>query len=454
VQSRSPQKSSLRLAPRHRTGTGRARQLALALLAAVALSGCASYSPQPLHGWPDPARVQVKEQHGITVAAGILTDEEAETLYGADLDSVGLQAIWLRVENSSAHTHWLLVSALDGNYFAPDEAAALFQGRLSDEDDLRIAERFRSLAIPLRSRGGQTSEGYVLTPKHEGGRYVQVALAGREHLVKLGFAIRLADGTFDFEDVDPNFIYPGQQRPDLTLEEVRARLGALPCCAANDQGDHRGDPLNLVLVGSADEVLASLARAGWSFTHRISIDSIERLVGAAISGSNYPVAPISPLYFMERPQDVAMQRARNTVLQRNHLRLWLLPFTLGSRSVWIGQVSRDISIKPSLTSLGLVTHVIDPNVDEAREHLLQSLMVAGAIHQFGFVMGSVPATPEAPAFNLSGDPYHSDGLRLFASLAGTEFIPPRRVVFLDWNDSADPTADHPGPDDRVAEAGE
>jgi hypothetical protein len=133
---------------------------------------------------------------------------------------------------------------------------------------------------------------------------------------------------------------------------------------------------------------------------------------------------------MGRPQDVALQRSRSTILQRNHLRLWMLPVTLEGQSVWLGQVSRDVSIKPSMTSLGLVTHVIDPNVDEAREHFLQSLMVAGVMRQFGFIRGVGAALPTEPAYNLSNDPYFTDGLRLFVALSGSEFIQPDKVKFL------------------------
>jgi hypothetical protein len=45
-------------------------------------------------------------------------------------------------------------------------------------------------------------------------------------------------------------------------------------------------------------------------------------------GSEYLNAPVSPLYVFGRHQDVALQKARDTVSQRNHLRLWLAPFTI------------------------------------------------------------------------------------------------------------------------------
>jgi hypothetical protein len=376
----------------------------------------------------------------VTVSASILSDEQAEQIYGVDLVSVGLQAIWLRTENRTDHSHWLMVSALDPNYFSPDEAAVLLGAPFSADDKQRLTLHMRSLAAPLHTDAGDVTQGYVLAPHREGGRYIEVVLSGDRHKLHYGFAVPLPDGDFDFESLHPARIYGELERPDLSLDELRQKLWALPCCTRDADDANHGDPLNLVLIGNADDVLASLARGGWSFTHRLGLKTIKRLISAALTGSAYPTAPISPLYFMGRQQDLGLQRGRNTILQRNHLRLWLAPYKSGGKSVWIGQISRDISIKGDAGSLGFVTHVIDPNVDEAREHLLQSLLVAGAVSRFGFVGGMPSASLAEPRFNLADDPYYTDGLRLFAELTGTTTAPIEDVKFLDWQRSLDPVA--------------
>lgn len=402
------------------------------------LGACAGFKPGPLEDWPDPALVQTLTDDQVTVSAGILSDERAAQLYGADLAEVGLQAIWLRVDNRSEHGYWLLVSALDPHYFAPDEAAVLFHARLSRANEQRITQHFRDLAMPLKTAAGQASEGFVLAPRHEGGRYVTVALAGQQRALRFGFPLPLPDGEFDFEDIDPSHIYDEGDRPSLTLDQMRAALRRLPCCTADKAGRRQGDPLNLVLIGEADEILASLSRGGWSFTHRIDFSTVRRLIGATLSGTAYTVAPVSPLYAYDRPHDLALQKPRSTIFQRNHLRLWLAPFRFENRSVWVGQVSRDIAIKGTLRTATLTTHVIDPNIDEAREHLLQSLLVAGVVERFGFALAMPAAPPSAPRVNLTNDPYFTDGLRLVALLSGRATIAPEDVVFLDWLESPDP----------------
>jgi hypothetical protein len=402
------------------------------------LAACATFDPQPVDIEAGPGEIHAKTEHDITVSTTILSDQQALQQFGVDLADVGLQAIWLRIDNRSDHSHWLLVSALDANYFPPDEAAVLFHAGLSAEEEDAVTRHFRELAIPLKSPPGTVNEGYVLAPRHEGGRYVVVKLASNQHIVDFGFAVTLPDGDFDFERLDPGRIYGDRELPDLDLEQLREEVRGLPCCVKDQSGERDGDPLNLVVIGNVGDVLASMSRAGWSFTHRIDLATVQRMIGAAVSGTSYPVAPVSPLYFQGRPQDMALQRARNTIVQRNHLRLWLAPFRFEGRSVWVGQISRDIGVKATTKSPTLTTHVIDPNVDEAREHLLQSLLVSGAIERFAFVQGMPPVAPSDPQSNLTGDPYFTDGLRFVVMLSGNGMTAPEDAEFLEWRNSADP----------------
>jgi len=402
------------------------------------LAACATFNPQPVDIEEGPGEIHTQTEHNITVSTTILSDEQALRQFGVDLADVGLQAIWLRIENRTDHSHWLLVSALDTNYFPPDEAAVLFQAGLSAEQEDAIVRHFRDLAIPLKSPPGSVNEGYVLAPRHEGGRYVVVKLASNQHIVDFGFAVTLPDGDFDFERLDPARIYGERELPDLDLEQLREEVRGLPCCVKDKSGERDGDPLNLVVIGNVGDVLAAMSRAGWSFTHRIDLATVQRMIGAAVSGAAYPVAPVSPLYFQGRPQDMALQRARSTITQRNHLRLWLAPFRFEGRSVWVGQISRDIGVKATTKSPTLTTHVIDPNVDEAREHLLQSLLVSGAIERFAFVQGMPLVAASDPRSNLTGDPYFTDGLRFVVMLSGDRLAAPEDAEFLEWRNSADP----------------
>ncbi len=413
---------------------------ALCTALCLLLAGCLSYPPQETAG----AAVEASsgtyslEKEGVTVSAAILTDREAAQQYGVDLSDVGLQAIWLRVQNHSPQSFWLLVSALDENYFPPDEASALFHWKLDEAGGQRLVEHFRQQAIPLKTASGESAEGYVLAPRREGGRYLPVLLFGKNKVLEFGFSVPLPDGGFDFESLAPASVHTDAPAEDLDLDGLRARLRSLPCCTADRSGEGEGDPLNVIFLGDQSDVLYSLLRSGWSFTQRIDFDSVRRMMGAAVSGAEYTVAPVSPLYLFGRQQDFAMQRARSNILQRNHIRLWLAPFRFQGAPVWVGQVSRDISVKLTSKSPTFATHVIAPNVDEAREHLLQSLIVAGTVKRFAFSRATEPVAKTAPRANLTDDPWFSDGLRLMVEVSNEDTVPLQAVEFIEWVDSADP----------------
>ena len=106
-----------------------------------------------------------------------------------------------------------------------------------------------------------------------------------------------------------------------------------------------------------------------------------------------------------------MQKARGTINERNHMRFWLSPIRFRGKRVWVGQISRDIGVKFTLKSPTISTHVIDPDVDEARRYFVEDLTYSQALAKIGFVKGVGVVTKEAPRMNLVGDPFYTDGLR-------------------------------------------
>ena len=106
-----------------------------------------------------------------------------------------------------------------------------------------------------------------------------------------------------------------------------------------------------------------------------------------------------------------MQKARDTIHQRNHLRLWLSPMRYRGRSVWVGQISRDIGVRFTFHSPTFTTHKIDPDVDEARTALTEDMAYSQNLAKIGFVKGVGAALQSAPRENLTTDPYYTDGYR-------------------------------------------
>jgi len=434
------------------------------LFATFALGACATipYEPKRLALPDELSGVQSSTIDDVTVLASILTDEQANKHFGVDIGTRNLQAIWLGIHNAS-HSHlWFIRNHLDPDLYTPDEVALLMKDELdgAEFDTFRQSLRNESIRVSLEPK--TISQGFIFAPKHEGGRYVDIRLTGdaydadsklssttvdineqainRLRELRFGFAIPLPDGELDHERLVTSNIYTEKELRDLDINDFRKAIEQLPCCATNADAENNADPLNVVIVGKATDLLNSLTRSGWSFTHRINLKSVSRLIGSTLQGEAYPVAPVSKLYVFNRKQDFAMQRARRSIAQRNHMRFWLAPFTYKGQQVWVGQISRDIGIKLTPKSPTLTTHIIDPQVDLAREYLLHSLLAEGLVAKFGFAKGSTMAMRSKPAFNLTDDPYFSDGMRLVIILSPHP-LPLNKVHSLQWERSSAPVAE-------------
>ena len=145
-------------------------------------------------------------------------------------------------------------------------------------------------------------------------------------------------------------------------------------------------------------------------------------------GRQYRYSPVSSLYAFGRSQDFALQKARQTINERLHLRLWLTELRLDGRSVWVGQISRDIGVRFTWKTWNLTTHKIDPDVDDARDYVLDYLLESGRVSCVGYVPGVGQAPKNAPRHNLTGDPYFTDGMRAVAIISEKQETP----KFLNW----------------------
>ena len=376
----------------------------------------------------------------VTVEIEIPTAEETELYFGIDLARSNIQPIKLRIENSSETNYWLLPYAIDPEYYTADEVALITSRHLETHEYEKNRKLFRNNALPFFHHANTTEEGYIFATHKRGGRFVDIHLTGPSKQVRMRFAVLLPTQVFDYEESGLRERYlKVNELPDFSIDEMRTYLrDILPCCATNEQGLQQGDPINIIIIGSGELGISALSASGWQFTEAITIDSIRRLIGAAIEEAEFPTAPISALYLFERKQDVALQRGRSDIDQRNHMRFWLAPFRCEGQPVWIGQISRDIGVKLTSKSKTFTTHVIDPNVDEAREYLLHSLLHSESVEKFAFVRGVGMATESSPRKNLTDDPYITDGMRMVIWLSSTP-VPSHHALDLGWNASADPT---------------
>lgn len=350
----------------------------------------------------------VSETHGeLTVRVGVPSREETREVFGTSLYADRIQPVWLEVENTGDASWVLLIPGMDPNFFAPLESA--YQRHSGSEETRREMDAFfyrQSFQGPVGPH--ETVSGFVFTNLNEGAKAVHVDLLSSEQLRSFTFVVPVPGLVTDVSQVDLAQLYETVETID-DAQVLRARVEDLPCCTTDEAGTKNGDPLNIVMVGNPEDIFAALIRRGWHVTEITHVRSAMKTVSSFLFGSRYLYSPISALYLFGRQQDIGLQKARESVTLRNHMRLWRAPFDFRDKWVFVGQVSRDIGVR--LSSRTVTTHKIDPNIDATRDNLVADLAYSQGLHRVGWASGSQVSSVADPHYNLSPDPYFSDGLR-------------------------------------------
>lgn len=149
-----------------------------------------------------------------------------------------------------------------------------------------------------------------------------------------------------------------------------------------------GDPVNLALVGTFDQLRGAFAKAGWIEAAPLNLASSWHMARAFVLNRPYPAAPFSTLYLFGRGQDVGFQKAiDDSPRKRHHVRFWaqndeaqngLTLMTHDRRALWVGAGTRDTGF--SLTRLTFqITHATDSDTNAERDFIIDELTRCGVI---------------------------------------------------------------------------
>lgn len=418
-------------------GITNAFSIVLTLLFVMAFVGCGTprsrspFTPKSINEVRFRDRSQSLYDKDVRVTTAVPSGKEAGAIFGVDLAREEIQPIWIQVENHSNKIYSLISIAADPNYFSPIEAAYAVHGSFSQSGQKEMENYFRAMNFRNPIPPHTAVSGFIFTNLDEGEKVVQVDLIAPQEVKFFTFFVKVPGMRVDYQRVDFDSLYSEQDIVELSTDELREALESLPCCTTNDEGTTFGDPLNLVVVGSFDDIAAGFARRGWLPAEETYTSAALKTIKSYLFGSRYRYSPVSSLYLYGRHQDFARQKPRHNIHERNHLRLWHSPMRFEGKPVFIGQVSRDIGIRFTTKAWPPVTHKIDPDVDEARNALVEDLLFSQTLTQVGFVEGVGRATPSKPRANLTGDPYFTDGLRavIFLETGPTSL---QEVRFLHW----------------------
>src|SRR5271165_5421341 len=175
-----------------------------------------------------------------------------------------------------------------------------------------------------------------------------------------------------------------------------------------------GDAINVGLEGTEDDVLCAMNAAGWKPADPVTLSSSLRIVGSVLFDRPYEGAPVSPLFYDNRKQDLAFEKpSGKSATTRHHVRFWkALDAREDRRPVWLGSATFDDSVGVSHYT-GQITHHVAPDIDAERDLLSNDVAAANKVETTYSVSG---VGPTLFARNGGGDPYFTDGDIAFAQL--------------------------------------
>jgi hypothetical protein len=185
-------------------------------------------------------------------------------------------------------------------------------------------------------------------------------------------------------------------------EIEHSALDDAPRITLTKSGIH-GDPVNVALVGTKEQLIAAMVAAKWQPADPITFKSSTKLVKSVVLHRPDETAPVSNLYLWKRKEDLAFeQEVGRDASRRHHVRFWDSAKQVNGRPLWLGAATFDTKVGLSHKT-GLPTHHIDANVDADRDKLLKDLT-----DWLSTTEGIEGFQSKHDGRNGGGDRYHTD----------------------------------------------
>lgn len=194
--------------------------------------------------------------------------------------------------------------------------------------------------------------------------------------------------------------------PIVAESDVPARLFLSLPKTSEDISGRPMEPINLVFIGTEDQVRAAFQKAGWSSADPLGLRSFRRELVAVTEHSPYAQQPGTPTFWNGRPNRLTFEKstAANSIRERHHIHLWNSGLDSDSgRHIWVATAHFDKGFKR--TNMPVPVHAIDPDIDRQREFVREDLESASAVRS----ATRLPVTGPQTGKNFAGDRFFTDG---------------------------------------------
>lgn len=242
---------------------------------------------------------------------------------------------------------------------------------------------------------------------------IPLLLIGGWELISRGASATILAGEVGWVRLEETLAVPRdpgcRPPPDPATEPAPPALPRFAPYTGNRSGSDRGDPINLILEGTAAHLDSAFVRAGWTRAERPTPARLVRAVAAVVAAlPAVDGAPVSTQYFEGRPQDMAFEIRGPNARIRDHLRVWRLEDRDSGdqdRILWVAAATKDVGVR-FLPWQGHATHRIDGHIDRERGYVAATLEAAGCANLLDYI--TLPGA-RTRTRNMAGQTITTDG---------------------------------------------
>jgi hypothetical protein len=180
-------------------------------------------------------------------------------------------------------------------------------------------------------------------------------------------------------------------------DDLHAMVNGLPYWTFSKRQPQPMDLVNLVYVGSEQEVGRAFAAAGWTGAQPNSMHATVKVMRAIAENRGLAEAPMRMLLLDGVEPSMQLQQSLDTFAKRDHLRIWARNEQIDGRQVWASSATRDLAAVFAIHPFGF-THQIQDDVDLERDQVVGDLAFTGCVDSIAYV-----ARPET--VRTSGEVY-------------------------------------------------
>jgi hypothetical protein len=180
------------------------------------------------------------------------------------------------------------------------------------------------------------------------------------------------------------------------ISDVQTVLAGIPEQQTDRGRNHPSDLVNIMLLGSRDQVAKSFRAAGWTTPESHGVMALYHMFHCAVERKGNSRLPMSNLRLNGNVPDAAFEKSLDTFSKRHHIRLWYDE----NAHAWLGAATEDVSYK---FARGHVTHATDGSIDNERAKVVNDLAFTGCIDRGALIPRASLKPAQTPGSSIYTD---------------------------------------------------